>query len=84
MSNPFVQPTHAQERVKAAQVCPHCFAPLLTLWGEDLRKNGRCPECGRRVFRLKGVMHSVREMAVAGAALAGVAALLVGWIVVST
>ena len=83
VKNPFVQPVSAEDRVKYAQVCPHCFAQLLTLWCEDLRKSGRCPECSKRVFRYKGTMHSLRETAITCAAFAGVALVLVGWILVT-
>jgi hypothetical protein len=83
VKNPFVQPVSTQDRVKHAQVCPHCFAQLLTLWGQDLRKSGRCPECGKRVFRYKGAMHSLRETAIMWAAFACVALVLAGWLLVT-
>jgi hypothetical protein len=62
LKNPFVTPVSQLERVKAAQVCPYCFAQVYTIWGQDLRVRGRCPECKRRVYRFKSVMHSRRDM----------------------
>lgn len=78
MKNPLVQPVSAQDRVKHAQVCPHCFAQVLTLWGQDLRRSGRCPECGKRVFSYKGAMHSLREMVVIWAVFACIALVHLG------
>ncbi len=62
MKNPFVQPAQPLERVKAAQVCPHCLAQVYTVWGQDLRERGRCPACKKRIYRLNTVMHSRRDM----------------------
>ncbi len=32
------------------------------MWGKDLRIRGRCPECKKRIYQYKSVMHSRRDM----------------------
>lgn len=61
MKNPFIRPVSAIERIKSAQVCPHCHAQLFSIWGQDLRKKGPCPECRKRVFSYNSIMLSGRE-----------------------
>lgn len=62
MKNPFIRPVSQIERIKAAQVCPHCFAQVYSIWGQDLRKGGRCPKCMKRIFSYRSIMLSGREV----------------------
>jgi hypothetical protein len=51
-----------QQRLEAAQVCPYCLTQLLSALGVDLRVDGRCPACKRKVFRVRRRMLSASEM----------------------
>lgn len=62
MKSPFDTPESPIQRIKTAQICPHCFAQLYSMWGEDLRIRGRCPECKKRVFKFYTMMLSGREV----------------------
>lgn len=78
MKNPFDRPASPTERIKAAQICPHCFAQVYSMWGEDLRIRGRCPECKKRVFKFKTFMLSGREIGLYYAASAAAVAIIWG------
>ena len=59
----FDQPVTPNERIKAAQVCPHCFGQVFSMFGTDLRVRGRCASCHRRLILLKGKVVTLREVA---------------------
>jgi hypothetical protein len=81
MNNPFVSPVSAQERVKHAQVCPHCFAQVFTVWGDDLRVRGNCPQCSKVLYRYRGAIHSRREALALLVGLGVPSLAVVGWVV---
>jgi hypothetical protein len=79
--NPFVNPVSQLDRVKYAQVCPHCFAQVFTVWGADQRMAGRCPECKRRIYLYRGVLHSQRDAIVLAVVFGSVALSLLVWFI---
>jgi hypothetical protein len=63
VSDLFTRPVSPLDRIRQAQVCPHCFAQVFTVWGQDLRVRSRCPDCHRRLFLVRGAVHSARSAA---------------------